>query len=452
MVIQEVYIGRIPEIEEIFQEFKKMRNEYKFYRTANNAKNTARLEKLIEDFWGFKAFSLDIDNNSIPNACTLSVSTSIDINPGKYIVSTSKGYRYTKECNASAMSFITKGLLVNKEISDEEVFAIFLHEIGHSFVHRSPMIIAQHEVYKNSIITEILYDLFLNLLKMNIIDVAGDIASFFLVNNSTRVLIVEFNKLVNKTPLLRELKITLSDAINSINSMTYNIAYLVSGVTGITSLANWIGKLDYNMSGKKEIEKHGHSQAYSRSAERLADNFATMYGFGNYISTGLIKLQDSENQGTFMRVTHNIPVLGKMLKKQDALAYELNGLVAAHRGTADRMLAILDNMQDDLAKDKTIPNKIKKELKMNITKQKEIIEDCKADEQKIYKHKNEYMKMVIKMGLKAGNSEDFVEKGYTDPDTLRKFYNDRKIRKEAALLESYYIDMYLDPDLADFIE
>ena len=62
------------------------------------------------------------------------------------------------------------------------------------------------------------------------------------------------------------------------------------------------------------------------------------------------------------------------------------------------------------------------------------------------------MKMVIKLGLKAGNSEDFVEKRYTDPDALRKFYNDRKVRKEAALLESYYSDMYLDPDLAEFIE
>ena len=33
MIVQEVYIGRIPEIEEIFQEFKKMRNEYKIYST-----------------------------------------------------------------------------------------------------------------------------------------------------------------------------------------------------------------------------------------------------------------------------------------------------------------------------------------------------------------------------------------------------------------------------------
>lgn len=52
MIIQEVYIGRIPEIEEIFQEFSKLRDTYKVWKTGNTAKRTAKIEKLIEDLWG----------------------------------------------------------------------------------------------------------------------------------------------------------------------------------------------------------------------------------------------------------------------------------------------------------------------------------------------------------------------------------------------------------------
>ena len=452
MVIQEVYIGRIPEIEEIFQEFKKMRNEYKFYRTAKNAKNTARLEKLIEDFWGFKAFSIKIDNSSLPNAYTYPVATSIDIDPGQYIVSSSKGYKYSRVCNAAAVSYITKGLLTNKEFSDEEVFAVFLHEIGHSFVHRSPMIVAQQEVYKNALIIQLLYQLFLALLTLNPVQATNSVITFLMSHNAIKLLRAEFNKLVKKVPLLRELGVTLDTAIGILKSTLYNFFYLIVNITGLTALANWLSKVQYDKVDKQQIEITGHPQAYSRSMERLSDDFATMYGFGPYLSTALIKMQNPDNQGLFMKVTHDMPLLGNYLRKQDALATELNGLVAAHPGTPDRMLSILDSMQNDLTKDKTMPEKIKKELRANIAKQKEVIEDCKREQPKIYKNRNEYMEMLVRVGLDTGNTEDFVEKRYTDPDSLRKFYNDRKVRKEAALLESYYSDMYLDPDLAEFIE
>ena len=440
MVIQEVYIGRIPEIEEMFQEFKKLRNEYKLYRTATNTKNTAKLEKMIEDFWGFKAFALKIDPSALPNAYTYPVAMSVDINPGDYIVSNSKGYKYSRECNAASISYITKGLLTGKDFSDEEVFAIFLHEIGHSFAHRSPMIIAQQEVYKNILIMQILYQLFLNVIIMNPAGIAQAVATYLMSRNGYKQLVAEFNKLVKKIPLLRELGVTFDVAIGVLKSTLYNFFYFMTSVTGVNYLANWISKRSYDNIEKKQFEISGHSQAYARSMERLSDDFATMYGFGPYLSTGLIKMENPDNQGAFMRITHKIPLLGTFLKKQDALSTELNGLLGAHPSSPDRILAILDSMEDDLKKDKSMPDKIKKELKTNITKQKVIINDLKKDQPTIAKNRNEYIEMLNKVGLEAGNSEDFMEKKYTDPDKLRKFYNDRKIRKESGItLEDTYL-------------
>lgn len=439
MVIQEVYIGRIPEIEAIFQEFKKMRSEYKVNRTGKNVKTISNLEKMIEDFWGFKAFDLHIDPSSAPNAYTYPVAMSIDINPGDYIISTPKGYKYKKECNAAAISYITEGLLEGENFSDEEVFAVFLHEIGHSFTYRSPFIVAQHEIYKNTLIVQIIYQLFLGIALLNPILTAQSIEAYFMSNNGYKKLIAEFNKKVKKIPLLRELNVTWNSAIGSLKSMITNFSYLLTSITGLNYLANWINKTSYNNIDKKQIETNGHPQAYARSAERLSDDFATMYGFGPYLSTGLIKMESPDNQGLFMKVTHNIPVLGTFLKKQDAVSTELNGLLGAHPSSPDRILAILDNMENDLSKDKSLSPKIKKELKANIERQRDIIKDLKKDQPEVYKNENEYIMLLTKAGLDSGNSEDFMEKKYTDPDKLRKFYNSRKVRKECADLGEEFI-------------
>lgn len=440
MVVQEVYIGRIPEIEELFQEFKKMRNEYKLYKTGKNAKNIEKIEKCIEDFWGFKAFSLDIDPSLQPNAYTYPVAMSIDINPGDYIVSTSKGYKYKPQCNAASISYITKGLLTNTNFSDEEVFAIFLHEIGHSFVHRSPMIIAQQEVYKNTLIAQILYKLFLSIFTADVLGVIDSVSTYLMSTNGYKKLLAEYNKITKKIPLIRELKLSFESIVGIINSTLGNLGYLLISITGIRSLSNWLVTKEYDGVLKKQFEISGHSQAYSRSMERLSDDFASMYGFGSYISTALIKMEDPDNQGLFMKVTHKVPLLGNMLKKQDSISMQLNGLLGAHPSTPDRILAILDSMENDLNKDKTLAPKIKKELKYNIEKQKEIVQDMKKDEPKIAKNRNEYIEMLNATGIKNGNTEDFMEKRFTDPDQLRKFYKDRKVRKECGVtLDDSYL-------------
>ena len=121
MIVQEVYIGRIPEIEEMFNEFKELRATYRVWKSGNTAKRTARIEKMIEDLWGFKAFSLSIDPSSAPNAFTYPVATSLDIDPTDYIVTDYKGYRFTKQAKVAAISKITAGLFTNKAFTDEEI-------------------------------------------------------------------------------------------------------------------------------------------------------------------------------------------------------------------------------------------------------------------------------------------------------------------------------------------
>ena len=442
MIIQEVYIGRIQEIEDIFNEFKELRSTYRVWKSGNTARRTAKIEKMIEDFWGFGSFCLSIDPSSEPNAFTFPVATSLDIDPTDYIQTTSKGYRFNKTANVAAISKITKGLFCNKAFTDEEAFAVFLHEIGHSFVHRSPYVAAQQDVYKSVLITQILMKIIMGILSLSPLDIADATQAALTSTNFYKKFVADFNKAVKKVPILRDLSNLGGASIGLIKSIVGNTLYTILTGTGISALSSLYTKWEYNSYIKKQNKLTGHQNAYSRSAERLSDDFATMYGFGTYISSALVKMSSPDNQGAFMKISHSIPVLKTIFNKSDALAQEVNGLLGAHPSNADRMLNILSSMESDLSSDKSIPDKAKKELRNNIKQQKKLIQDIKNQTSKI-KNKNQYIEALTILGLNNGDSEDFMEKKYTDRRALKKFYDERKIRKESVFSEQAEMDMIL---------
>ena len=449
MIIQEVYIGRIPEIEEIFNEFKELRSTYKVWKSGNTAKRTAKIEKMIEDLWGFGAFSLAIDPFPEPNAYTYPVSTSLDIDPTDFIISGPKGYKFMKDAKLAAVSRITKGLFCNKAFTDEECFAIFLHELGHSFVHRSPFMSAQQDVYRSMMITRIIMQIVIGIITIDPLRVGDAIATATTSTNFYKRVVTKLDKTIKKTPILRNIRDISTGAAGTIAHVIGNTAYLIISGTGINYLISKYQKMIYDKYQKKQIELTGHNNAYARSSERLSDDFAAMYGFGPQLSTALIKMEDPSNQSKFMDITHSIPGLGKLLKKTDAIASELNGALGAHPSSADRILSILDGMESDLKKDKDMPEKVKKELRANIAQVKKTVHEIKTETGNI-KNKNEYIEALTILGLNNGNTEDFVEKRYTDRDQLKKFYDSRKERKSKALKEEAEIDL-LRIELEDFL-
>lgn len=443
MVIQEVYIGKTDEIEEIFKEFCNLRHSYASWKTAKNAKQTAKIEEMIEKFFGFSAFSLQIIPNSTPNAMTYPVASSIDVNAGDLIVTTSKGYKFTKGARVAALSYITSGLFANKAFTDEEVFATFLHEIGHSFVHRSPMIEAQQDVYITTVIIQIVWEIILGIILMNpqlIIQAATDAG---MSTNFFKLFRTKFNKLKKKIPVIREIDLLTLGLANFLMSTINNVAHFILTITGVCSLINHINKWNWKTVTSKQVAITGHQNAYARSLERLSDDFAAMYGYGPAASTALVKMGNPDNQGLYMKTVHRIPVIRKLFNKVDGMMMEMDGLIGAHPGTPDRILSILEGMESDLKNDKDLPPKIKKELADNIKAQKKVIADIKSEEKDVLKNRNEYLQAVQLLGFEQGNSEDFMEKRFTDRKELKKFYDDRRLRREQAAQDELNISLDL---------
>ena len=442
MIVQEVYVGRIPEINEIFNEFKELRSTYKKFNSKNTAVRTAKIEKLIEDLWGFKSFSLEIEPTNEPNAFTYPVASSIDIDPDDYIITCKTGYKFDKKAGVVAMSKITSGLFTNPNISDEECFAIFLHEVGHSFVHRSPYLAAQQDLYRSVVLTQIIMNIVIGLITLRPSKVKSGIEDALMQTNFYKKFLVELTKAKKNTPILRNISDIYANAKGTIQVIIGNAMYFVLTGTGLSLALNKSAKATYDKVTKKRIEKSGNPNAYARSAERLSDDFATTYGFGQYLSSALVKIESPDNQGKFMDKIHSKSKIKDLANKTDAIAMEVNGLLGAHPSSADRILSILDSMEKDLSSDKSMPDKVKKELKENIKQTKSVIKDIKSEQGKI-KNKNEYMQALTVLGLNNGNTEDFIEKKYTDRKQLKKFYDSRKERKEAAFIEQAENDIII---------
>ena len=435
MIINEVYIGRIPEIEEMFKEFSSLRQSYAVWKVGKNSKSLIKLEGMIEKFFGFKAFSLDIDPNSEPNAMTFPVSSSIDVNPVDYLETTSKGYRFKKGSGLAAVSIITEGMFANKAFSDEEVFAAFLHEIGHSFTYRSPMIQSQHEVYKMSLIIQIITSAILGIITLNPALIQDAMVNALAATNVFKLIMAEVNKGIKRVPILREISITANGLRGLVTNTLNN---LINGFilgSGIGYILYKYSKFEYDVTIKKQNKITGNQAAYARSNERLSDDFAAMYGFGPQLASALVKMSDPDNQGFFTKMLNRMPIFGEITKRTIEVATELNNAMGAHPGNGDRILYLIESMESDLKKDKTLSPKIKKELAANIAKTKEVCKKIKSNQDNELTNSNEYVQAITIMQLDSGSSEDFLEKRYTNRDKLNKFYRDRKVRKEAALQE-----------------
>ena len=132
-LIQEVYFGKTNGINELQKQFSKFRGKFinstfKFSTKINIDPDLLKFNRMIENEFGFKTFSLYIINNIYYNAYTIP----IGLTPGKSMTASETGFKF-KGNRYTTMVCMSTGILLDKKFTDEELFAILLHEIGHNF-------------------------------------------------------------------------------------------------------------------------------------------------------------------------------------------------------------------------------------------------------------------------------------------------------------------------------
>lgn len=253
---------------------------------------------MLEDQFGFKTCSITVVNNKIINGYTYPISIR-DFGSKKNLVSTKNGFKFKPEAEYCLIIFVYSGCMLNPEFTDREIMGMLLHEIGHNFSSAlSDNLCSLRDIqHLISIPTALLQTLFL---------MEDGIYSFHSTTQVATSINLKFRKdypeLCNLVDNVNGCFNFITFIIQQINEVLINVAILTNPISMIVNSIIRIIKSNMNLNrlffglgGKKD--------------EQIADNFATMYGYGPDNNSFLYKAEKLSN-GLATRAVTEIPVLG----------------------------------------------------------------------------------------------------------------------------------------------
>lgn len=353
VVLNEVYFGKtkgLLEIENLINNIKSLYSGKTYFSNINASQKIEELNRKFEDYFGFKNFALYIQNSAITNAMTIPIGCRNDILSGNLIsnyVVDKNGYKFKKEAGFSCIVYVYSGIFLNPEYSAAEVLAIILHEIGHNF----STIINGGIAFYQDIITYI---------NLYILIFSSFSILFPYISNTNAVTkwTIGLNKSLNKTfPGIVKFFDSIDSAGGFLNDIGMNVlslfTILTAGVVNVYSvifskLQKWLN-LDFT----------GYTN------EKIADNFASIYGYGPELTSALGKME-SKGMGIVINKTINeIPILGTIINMTQLPSYILISAFDEHPIFIERCNDQIRILKKELQKNDLDP-KMKKEILNNI--------------------------------------------------------------------------------------
>lgn len=356
--IQEVYFGKTKNIQNIQLQFSKFRqkfinNNYKFSTKMNIDPELLAFNRLIEKEFGFKSFSLYIINDIYYNAFTIP----IGLTPGKSMDSTSSGFKLKSKNGYTTLVCISTGLLLDKKFSDEEIFAILLHEIGHNF--------SQNIDKHSSIFFTILH----------FVNIAHMIEQLILLIVAPLVLIQRMGSMLLSLPVLNNIFISFGNHFRKTNkNATKTFDFLIGVLNGIKTIFNeklnitaFFALLFSNISNleittgifmdtlKKMTPLSILSVYLGYNGERISDNFATVYGYGPQLSNALSKMEFSDNGSISNKIIERVPLINNTYKLMALPIEIITTGFDCHPNTPSRINQQILYLQKEIQKDNLDP-------------------------------------------------------------------------------------------------
>lgn len=363
VVVNEVYFGQTPGITRCFEAFSAFRSKYvtskKFFMGNIDADHDPMLQKFIDEIereFGFYSFSFIIEDNDTPNMCTIiPFFRGTDIK--KALSITKDGYKFKKEAKVSTLTIAPTGLLFNDAFTDREIFAIFLHEMGHSF---------------QDFITD----------KMNFISKINNVVFIYRyvlpcmlhpilgIKNITTLTVLSNPVMGQITDAFNKISIserkTIYSYFNKVHGLYKNIQKIVQD-TVISFVSPLLLTMPFTSFTKDLLslvfDPIGTVKRYG--GEQLADRFAGYYGFGNDLSTSLLKLNDSGADTSMKSKLNKIPIFAHIHQTCLIPMYIVDNLLDCHPGTASRIKNLHESLENYM-KNPQINPKLKKELEQEL--------------------------------------------------------------------------------------
>lgn len=355
-ILNEMYFGKTPAVLKIERSIGKLRQKYMGdYRNKDilDDSELLNLRKNIQDAFGFDLVDVSFEFSTIPNAYTIATSVQVDTfaKMKDLTVTTKDGIKFKKEAKYVTLIVIFTGLILNPILTDEEVTAVLLHEIGHNFT--SAVLPPVAIVTKFALFVYLLT----NMYSLLIVFIASETgiranANFkdFLAKKAPRL-----------KGLLDAIGVGFSIYKDFIMEILRSLDILVTLVNPPIALLTKIFNLTRIKFGNVVGLLNTSTAQIRYSDEQFADSFASMYGYGPALARCLEKMQDTPTYAAD-KIIYQIPLLANLYELFNAPLYFLFYGTDEHPEHIARIKHIMDNIETDL-KDKKVSPAMQKRLK-----------------------------------------------------------------------------------------
>lgn len=442
--LREVYYGEnanLREMQKCISNFRKDLFEKRITARLNTHPEIKRFNRLAEKEFGFKGFCLHIDPAQTVNAYTFPLYYNFNqFDPNKNLMSnlvvTNKGYRFKKEAEYVCYVCVYRGIMNDRRLSDREIMAIILHEIGHNFQA------AISDVQSGLSCTALLLylvDMIYNVLLSQ--DIQSLFASCFVIPFTLVGGIQKFLKgydeiLYKYFPNYYH----ITDVIETvIGFLRYPIDRILRAINMMLKLPTLPIKLLIRLNPLSLILFYSTGNF---RGEKMADNFPTMYGYGLDLALAVTKIEINKDM-TKIKIPLVSPVIGIIENTYRLLIT----IPDEHPAVVTRINDQLEYLKKEMDSE-DFDSKFKKEVEdsmKNIQKQLDFItsthyKGALSD----YQYSNHLYQLTL-YKLFGGDPMDLAYKWSGDDihRDVQNVHNRKRIRESGDILENALLDLKL---------
>lgn len=341
IALKEVYFGKsknLLECEKLIAELKVEYDNKYMYGGQIECDNRIKIlsNKLAQEF-GLKKFILEFESMPVGNACTPPLSWGIDCMPAcrmkANLIVDKSGFKYRPEAGYILDMVMYTGLFCNPDMTAGEVLAVILHEIGHNFssVIDETCFMLIDVVHWSNLMVYIMY----SLAHGNVGGAVGNALIPFVSSNAFKDLTNRLDEFVSQYKPMNYLYAIFNALSGSYNAAMLQLNYLIASILGYANAVNPAYYIDRIMNGivKIALNPIGYRD------ERIADNFATAYGYGPELSTALLKLDTTNYEKLPLnKLANYIPPIGMFLRTGIGLSSIIGSMFDPHPQTMERCL------------------------------------------------------------------------------------------------------------------
>ena len=360
-ILNELYIGKTPIIP-LQNQFSIIRNKIKgksFSNSINTDKDILKFNRMVEKLFGFNSFALNISPDQTINAYTFGTHTFRSKEEVRKMITSLKAsnngfYHDTSNGIVNGICTLNIGLINCDNISDDEIIACILHEIGHNF-------------FEAVTDKDCVYSLVFNILK-----ILKDIN--IKINNN-----ISSGKEMTLDTIKSDVDDTIQffDKFGQLNNLFVKIKNNIFSIPhAISSTARSAMKFVSSKFFRESMEDNMKRTRYGYTNEKFADSFAVMYGYGPELHSFLRKIEEYYIKMYNIKQTRNTVIIAFKVFKAlliDSILYTLN-IMDPHPNDLARIKVSIEYLKRELAKESLDP-KVKIQLLQQVEEMQKLIDD-----------------------------------------------------------------------------